>query len=42
MTNEQLRKSMPRRLGSIKGHIAGIENMVKEKNVRISFFSWVL
>ncbi|MBU2701337.1 DNA-binding FrmR family transcriptional regulator [Sporomusaceae bacterium BoRhaA] len=29
MTNEQLRKSVLQRLGSIKGHIAGIENMVK-------------
>jgi DNA-binding FrmR family transcriptional regulator len=30
MTNEELRKSVRQRLGTIKGHIAGIERMVDE------------
>lgn len=30
MTNEQLRKSVLQRLGTIKGHIAGVERMVEE------------
>jgi len=30
MTNEQLRKSVQQRLGTIKGHIAGVEKMVEE------------
>ncbi|MEG6584474.1 metal-sensitive transcriptional regulator [Dendrosporobacter sp. 1207_IL3150] len=30
MEKEQLRKSVLRRLGTIKGHIAGIEKMVEE------------
>jgi DNA-binding FrmR family transcriptional regulator len=31
MANEQLRKSVLQRLGTIKGHIAGIEKMVEER-----------
>ena len=30
MANEQMRKSVLQRLGTIKGHIAGIEKMVGE------------
>lgn len=30
MTKEQLKKSVLQRLGTIKGHIAGIEKMVEE------------
>ena len=30
MANEQMRKSVLQRLGTIKGHIAGIEKMVEE------------
>ncbi|MBP2662959.1 MAG: csoR 1 [Firmicutes bacterium] len=30
MANEQMRKSVLQRLGTIKGHIAGIERMVEE------------
>lgn len=30
MTNEELKQSVRQRLGSIKGHVAGIEKMVDE------------
>lgn len=30
MTNEQMKKSVLQRLGTIKGHITGIEKMVEE------------
>lgn len=30
MTKEELRKSVQQRLGTIKGHVAGIERMVDE------------
>lgn len=30
MANEQMRKSVLQRLGTMKGHIAGIEKMVEE------------
>ena len=30
MANEQMKKSVLQRLGTIKGHIAGIEKMVEE------------
>ncbi|MDF2501152.1 MAG: csoR 1 [Anaerosporomusa subterranea] len=30
MTKEQLKKSVLQRLGTIKGHVAGIEKMVEE------------
>ena len=30
MNNEELRKSVRQRLGTIKGHVAGIERMVED------------